>query len=87
VQCETAQSLSHFSQRKIMNDTLTVLSQVTKQRRKFDPESRADLQELAYFVKHSKWKDSCPFYLEHPYLDIVSMTQAYLTKHILKSYE
>lgn len=64
-------------------DTWTALSQFSMSRRKFNPESKVDLAELAFFKKHSKWKYGCPFYLEWPYQDIVSMCQARYTEHML----
>ena len=60
-----------------MNEVLTSLTEnVINRRTKFDANKKDHLVEFAYFRKHGKWKESCPFYLERPYRDIISMCQA-----------
>lgn len=44
------------------------------EKRKFNPTNVKDLSELKYFVKNGKWKTSCPFELEYPYLSVVDMS-------------
>jgi hypothetical protein len=61
------------------------LSEVALRRHRFDPSNKDDLKELAYFQKHNTWKDSCPFYLEWPHKDIVSMCRVKYTEHMLKT--
>jgi len=61
------------------------LSEFMWRRRRFDPKSKEDLKELAYFHKHSTWKDCCPFLLEWPHKDIISMCQVKYTEYMLKS--
>ena len=53
------------------------------QRRRFNPAASEDIKELSYFLKNSKWKNGCPFYLEWPYNDIVSMCKTKFTEHSL----
>jgi len=65
-------------------DNWTCLSEYSLGRRKFDPTTNADLKELAYFKKFNKWRNGCPFYLEWPYKDIVSMCQGRYTDHMLQ---
>jgi len=64
------------------NDIATLLT--TKQRRPFDPSSKKDLQELAYFRQNYKWKAGCPFLLEWPHADIVTMCVNSFTDHALQ---
>jgi hypothetical protein len=65
-------------------DNWTILSDYSLGRRKFDPASVADLKELAYFKKNKTWKDTCPFYLEWPFQDVVTMCQTKYTDYMLK---
>jgi len=65
-------------------DNWTTLSDYSLGRRKFDPSDIADLKELAYFKKNKTWKDTCPFYLEWPFKDIVTMCQTKYTDYMLK---
>lgn len=50
-----------------------ILQSVLPSLRKFEPSKRKDLMELKYFKENKKWKTSCPFLLEHPYLEIPAM--------------
>lgn len=65
-------------------DNWTTLSDYSLGRRKFDPSDVADLKELAYFKKNKTWKNTCPFYLEWPFKDIVTMCQTKYTDYMLK---
>jgi len=60
------------------------LREFTGERRRFDPSDKEDLKELAHFIKHTTWKSTCPFLLEYPHKDIVSMCQVFYTEHMLK---
>jgi hypothetical protein len=60
------------------------LREYNGERRRFDPSDKEDLKELAYFIKNSTWKDTCPFLLEYPHKDIVSMCQVFYTEHMLR---
>jgi len=64
------------------HDVATLLH--TRHRRQFDPSSKKDLQELFYFRKNAKWKNGCPFLLEWPHSDIVTMCINVFTNHALK---
>jgi hypothetical protein len=55
-------------------------------RRRFDPNSQLDLQELKYFLENYQWKNNCPFYLEDIYEDIPTMCKDKLVAHVLKSF-
>lgn len=52
-------------------------------RRKFDPTSQLDLEELKFFVQNMQWKSNCPFYLEDNYSDIPTMCKDKLVSHVL----
>ncbi len=52
--------------------------------RKFDPSSKKDLQELKFFKENNKWKTTCPFTLEYPYLDIPGMCAFKYTDYMLQ---
>lgn len=55
------------------------------QKHEFDPASKADRSEYAYFLKHGKWKSFvCPFNLEWPYLTIPDMVKDKLAHHVLQ---
>ena len=57
-----------------MSYVLTALGTFTEgRRRRFDPSNKKDLRAFAYYRKHLKWESGCPFYLEWPFVDIVSM--------------
>lgn len=42
-------------------------------KRVFNPSNKKDLSELKFFIKNGKWKTSCPFEVEYPYLNVVDM--------------
>ena len=52
-------------------------------RRNFNPANKQDLAELGFFLKNRKWREGCPFNLEHPYEDIPFMCMAKYTEHSL----
>lgn len=60
------------------------LREFNGERRRFDPSDKEDLKELSYFIKHTAWKTRCPFLLEYPHKDIVSMCQVFYTEHMLR---
>jgi len=54
-------------------------------KRIFDPADSIDLKEYQYFLKHSRWKDGCPFVMEWPHLTVTDMIQKKLVSHYLSS--
>ena len=54
------------------------------QRRNFNINDQNDVAEFAYFRKNNKWKNGCPFQLEYPYLDVVSMITSKLLDKFLE---
>jgi len=60
------------------------LSEFMFNRRKFDPTKKEDLKELSYFYKNNTWRNSCPFLLEWPHKDIISMCQTKYTEYMVK---
>lgn len=60
------------------------LSHHVWQRHFFDPNNKDDLREVAHFMKHSKWKENCPFILEWPYLTITDMIKDKLVENYLE---
>ena len=61
----------------------TKLSEHGVKRRQFNPADTKDLKELSYFRKHNSWKNGCPFFIEWPFHDVVSMCQSKYTDHML----
>ena len=49
----------------------------------FDPANKKHLAELQKFHLTGKWTNGCPFYLEEPYLDVVSMMHRKVTDHFI----
>lgn len=50
----------------------------------FDPTDPTDLAEYAYFLQNNKWKDGCPFILEWPFSNIISMVEdKFIKRHIM----
>ena len=66
-----------------MTEKWTLLNNIGAKRRIFNPKDIADLKELSYFKKHYSWKNGCPFILEWPYQDIVSMCHNKYTDFML----
>ena len=52
---------------------LNTLRRTQAERRQFDPSDRKDLLALKYFKNNGRWKGSCPFFLEDPYIDVPGM--------------
>jgi len=52
-------------------------------RRKFDPSKEADREEVKFFLANNKWKQICPFYVEHPWLDIPTMCKDKIAAYTL----
>jgi hypothetical protein len=44
-------------------------------RREFNPASVEDLNEYRYFLQQQKWRDTCPFILEWPFINIMQMIE------------
>jgi hypothetical protein len=66
-----------------MSDRLFILNASRKQREVFDPKNKSHLEELKFYLENKKWKNGCPFYLEHPYLEIPAMVSQRFLKHRL----
>lgn len=67
-----------------MSYTLSALGSFSEnKRRRFNPSNKNDLRALAFFRKNSKWENGCPFYLEWPHADIVSMCLSKYTDKML----
>jgi hypothetical protein len=62
--------------------TWSLLNDFANRRHRFDPTSKTDLMELVYFKKNGRWQQGCPFYLEWPYRDIVSMCESKYTEYM-----
>ena len=67
-------------------ETYNRLREHIGERHRFDPSNKEDLKELAYFHKHKTWKKTCPFLLEWPHKDVVSMCQTFYTEYMLKTF-
>ena len=57
--------------------------EIMKMRHVFDPNSKKDLEEFSYFLTNNKWRTSCPFFLEWPYLTIPDMVKDKIIKNML----
>jgi hypothetical protein len=66
-----------------MSDRLFILNQHRQQRVVFDPKNKAHLAELKFYIDNKKWKNGCPFYLEHPYVEIPAMVAQRFLEHSL----
>lgn len=65
------------------NYSWTKLGELGLKRRQFNPADAKDLKELSFFKKHGTWKDGCPFFIEWPFNDVVSMCQSKYTDYML----
>jgi uncharacterized protein (DUF1684 family) len=65
-------------------DSITILHRFAQRRRYFDPSKREDLSALKYFKTHHKWEVACPFYLEWPHADILTMCDAKYSEYMLR---
>ena len=62
---------------------LTKLNQkVLESRHTFDTNSKSDLEEYKYFLTNNKWRNSCPFFLEWPYLTEPDMVKDKIIKNM-----
>jgi len=52
-------------------------------KRTFDPKSSDDLAEYKYFLQKQAWREGCPFVLEWPFLNVISMIEHKITRHHL----
>lgn len=66
-----------------MSDRLFVLNKNRQQRVEFDPKNKVHLSELKFYIDNKKWKNGCPFYLEHPYVEIPAMCYQRLAEYTL----
>lgn len=66
-----------------MSDRLTILDKGARSRVVFDPANKAHLAEVKFYIDNKKWKNGCPFYLEHPYVEIPAMVANRFLEHSL----
>lgn len=64
-------------------DRITSLHRFAQRRRYFDPSSRDDLMELKFFKQKGKWKAGCPFYLEAPFYDTITMCDKKYSEYMI----
>jgi hypothetical protein len=50
-------------------------------RRDFNPKNIDDLNEYKYFLQHQKWRSTCPFVLEWPFVDMLQMIEHKIVRH------
>jgi hypothetical protein len=54
-------------------------------RREFDATNHVDLIEYQHFLQNTRWKNGCPFVLEWPFNNVVSMIEhKIVSQHIAK---
>lgn len=58
-----------------MKETKFRLSDLSANKRYFNPNSAADLKEYKYFLENKRWNKLCPFIIEWPHLTITGMVQ------------
>ena len=61
-----------------------LLSELNFQKRKFDINNRADIEEYDYFLKNKKWRDLCPFRVEWPYLTVTKMIEDQIVNQFIE---
>lgn len=67
------------------NARLFQWQRITTNKRLFDPASKADKQEFAFFLKNMRWSSIvCPFELEWPHLTVPDMIKDKICRHLLK---
>jgi hypothetical protein len=66
-----------------MTDLQTILDRSLSSRVNFDPADSDHLAEVKFFMTEGKWRGSCPFYLEHPFLEIPAMIKHRFLEHTL----
>jgi len=54
-------------------------------KREFDPGSKEDLAEYAYFLQKGTWREGCPFIVEWPFLNVISMIEHRFVSHHIGS--
>jgi len=63
---------------------MNVLSQVQRQRIRFEAADKKHVQEYRKFLVNRKWETGCPYDLEWPYLTIPDMIKDKIINHYLK---
>ena len=64
---------------------MNVLAQVQRQRVRFNPEDKKQVEQYRNFLVNHKWDvPGCPFELEWPYLSIPDMIKDKIINHYLK---
>ena len=59
--------------------------QLVTRKRIFNPLSKEDKREFAFFLEKKRWSSIvCPFELEWPYLTVPDMIKDKITHHMLK---
>ena len=59
------------------------LSEKVYTHRRFDPKNKKDIAEYTFFYINNRWKDSCPFHLEWPYLSVPDMVKDKIIRNVL----
>jgi hypothetical protein len=49
----------------------------------FDVDNKVHLKEVGYFMKYNKWRNRCPFFLEHPYTNVPAMIKDKLAMNLV----
>jgi hypothetical protein len=63
-----------------------ISQEIFLRRRPFNPNSKKDLKDFAFFIRNRKWESYCPFFLEWPYLTIPDMAKDKITRNLLDKY-
>lgn len=50
-------------------------------KREFDAGKKEDLAEYKYFLQKQSWRDGCPFYLDWPFNNMISMIESKIVRH------
>lgn len=63
---------------------MTTLTRNLPVRQKFDPANAEHVAEFKFFTSNLRWKKSCPFFLEEPFLDIPTLCSQRFLEHSMK---
>lgn len=48
----------------------------------FDPENKEHMEEYSYFLKNSRWRSGCPFFLEWPHATVPDMIKDKIVRNM-----
>lgn len=61
------------------------LNEHLNNKRHFDVNSDKDVSEYKFYLDNNKWKNSCPFYVEWPFLNAEKMIESRIVNKFIES--